>query len=55
MTGGMGGGSVIGWDLGAAMRMAEALGFDLMVVASVLPELEAIVCAAVNERNRAEE
>jgi len=35
------GGAVTGIDLGVAMHMAEALGFDIAAVADLLPDAEA--------------
>ncbi len=49
---GMNGYAVLGWDLGAGLRMAEALGCDLLVAAELLPEIEAIACLKANERMR---
>lgn len=42
--------SVVGWDMTAALAMAGALGVPLHLVAEVLPEIEAVFVAAVNER-----
>ncbi len=44
---GMGG--VIGLDLGAALRMAEALGYDRRWAAELLPYGEAGLVAALNK------
>ncbi len=35
------GGTVTGIDLGTAMHMAEALGYDVAAIADLLPEAEA--------------
>lgn len=43
-------GAVLGWDLGAALALAEALGVDRLVAAEILPELEAVMVRALNER-----
>ena len=45
-------GAVLGWDMGAALSMAAALGYSAMAVAEILPEIEAIACARINERMR---
>lgn len=45
-------GSLLGWDLGAGLRLAEALGYDLMAIAELIPEVETVACAKINERNR---
>ena len=42
-------GAVLGWDLGAALAMARALGVNPLVAAELLPEIEAIAVAAANE------
>ena len=39
-------GAVLGWDLGAAMAMAAALGVEPLLAAEVLPDLEAIAVRA---------
>jgi hypothetical protein len=36
-------GAVIGWDLGAALSLAEALGIAPLVAAELLPEIEAVM------------
>jgi len=46
-------GAVIGWDLGAAMVMATALGLNPLVAAEILPAIEAIAVRAINEQMRA--
>lgn len=43
-------GAVIGWDLGAGMAMAAALGVPLLLAAECLPEIEAIAVRRLNER-----
>jgi pimeloyl-ACP methyl ester carboxylesterase len=42
-------GAVIGWDMGAALALAAALGFDLMAAAELLPEIEAVMVRRLNE------
>ena len=42
--------AVLGWDMGAAFGMAHALGLNPMVVAEVLPELEAVMVRRINEK-----
>jgi hypothetical protein len=42
--------AVIGWDLGAALALARALGLNPMVVAELLPELEAVMVRRINEK-----
>jgi hypothetical protein len=41
-------GAVIGWDMGAALAMAHALGIDPLVAAELLPPVEAVVVAQIN-------
>lgn len=41
-------GAVLGWDLGAAMALAQALGVNALVAAEILPEIEAIAVRAIN-------
>ena len=47
--------AVIGWDMGAAMALARALGLNLMVAAELLPELEAVMVRRINEKIGAED
>ena len=47
--------AVIGWDMGAALALADALGVNPMVAAELLPELEAVMVRRINERIEAEE
>ena len=42
--------AVIGWDMGAALALAQALGLNPMVVAELLPELEAVMVRRINEK-----
>jgi len=46
-------GAVLGWDLGAAMALAHALGVNPLVAAEILPAIEAIAVRAINEQMRA--
>ena len=43
-------GAVLGWDLMAALALAHALGLNPMVVAELLPELEAVMVRRLNEQ-----
>ena len=43
-------GAVIGWDMGAAFAMAQALGVNNLIVAELLPEIEAVMVRKLNER-----
>ena len=42
-------GAVIGWDIGAALTLAAALGIDPMAAAELLPEIEAAMVRRLNE------
>jgi hypothetical protein len=42
-------GAVLGWDLGAGLAMAAALGVPAIVAAELLPEIEAIAVGKINE------
>ena len=43
-------GGVIGWDLGAALALASALGICRMAVAELLPAIEAVMVRKINEQ-----
>lgn len=40
---------LIGWDMGTALSLAEALGVSTWLAAEMLPEIEAEVVAALTE------
>jgi hypothetical protein len=42
--------AILGWDFGAALAMARALGVNPVVAAEVLPEIEAIAIRQMNDR-----
>ena len=42
--------AVLGWDISAAMALAQALRLNPMVVAELLPELEAVMVRRMNEK-----
>ncbi len=42
--------AIIGWDMSAALALARALGLNPMVVAELLPELEAVMVRRINEK-----
>lgn len=42
--------AIIGWDMNAALAMARALGIDVRAVAELLPEIEAVMAAKLNDR-----
>ena len=43
-------GAVLGWDMGAALAMARALGIEPLIVAELLPEIEAVMVRKLNEQ-----
>ena len=43
-------GAVLGWDMGAALAMAQALGINTLSAAELLPEIEAVMVRKVNEQ-----
>ncbi len=43
-------GAVLGWDLGTAIAMASALGINPLIVAEILPALEAVTVKALNDK-----
>ena len=42
-------GAVIGWDMGAALTLAAALGVPSLAAAELLPEIEAVMARRLNE------
>ena len=42
-------GAVIGWDMGAALALAAALGVAPIAAAELLPEIEAVMVRKLNE------
>lgn len=43
-------GVVIGWDLSAALALGDALSVPLMAAAELLPVIEAVMVAKLNEQ-----
>ena len=43
-------GAVLGWDMGAALALAQALGIDTLIAAELLPEIEAVMVCKLNEQ-----
>ena len=43
-------GAVLGWDMGAALALAQALGIDALIAAELLPELEVVMVRKLNEQ-----
>jgi len=44
------GSAVVGWDMGAALAMARALGVSGAAAVELLPEAEAVMVRKINER-----
>jgi hypothetical protein len=45
----MSGGAVLGWDMGAALQLGAALGLSPLIVAELLPPIEAVMVRKINE------
>ena len=43
-------GAVIGWDISAALALGDALGVPPVVMAELLPVIEAVMVAKLNEQ-----
>lgn len=43
-------GAVLGWDMVAALALGRALGVDPLVIAEILPEIEAVAVRKLNEQ-----
>ncbi|MCL4676458.1 MAG: hypothetical protein KJZ59_10665 [Pararhodobacter sp.] len=43
-------GAVLGWDMGAALAMAQALGVNTLIAAELLPEIKAVMVRKLNEQ-----
>lgn len=43
-------GAVLGWDMGSALVMAQALGVNTLIAAELLPEIEAVMVRRSNEQ-----
>ena len=43
-------GAVLGWDMGAALALAQALDIDTLIAAELLPEIEAVMVRKLNEQ-----
>ena len=50
----MAGSSVIGWDMGAALQLGAALGLSPIVMAELLPPLEAVMVRRIGEQGAAD-
>jgi hypothetical protein len=43
-------GAVLGWDMGAALALAQALSINTFITAELLPEIEAVMVRKLNEQ-----
>ena len=46
---GVSGGAVLGWDMGAALQLGAALGLSPLIIAELLPSIEAVMVRKSNE------
>lgn len=53
MAGGVSGGAVLGWDMAAALQLGTALGLSPLIVAELLPPVEAVMVRKINETMQA--
>ena len=53
VTGGISGGTVLGWDMGAALQLGAALGLSPLIIAELLPPIEAGMVRKINETMQA--
>jgi isopentenyl diphosphate isomerase/L-lactate dehydrogenase-like FMN-dependent dehydrogenase len=49
VAGGMSGGAVLGWDIAAALQLGAALGLSPLIIAELLPSIEAAMVRKTNE------
>ena len=49
VAGGMSGGAVLGWDMTAALQLGAALGLSPLIIAELLPPIEAVMVRKINE------
>jgi hypothetical protein len=43
-------GAVTGWDMSAALALGDALGISPLIMAELLPVIEAVMVAKLNEQ-----
>jgi hypothetical protein len=48
-VGGMSRGAVLGWDMGAAFQLGTGLGLLPLIIAELLPPIEAVMVRKTNE------
>ena len=47
-------GAVIGWDMGAALALGQALGIASLAMAELIPGIEAVMVLKLNEQMESE-
>ena len=50
VAGGISGGAVLGWDMGSALQLGAALGLSPLIIAELLPPIEAVMVRKINEQ-----
>jgi len=54
VSGGTSSGAVLGWDMGTALQLGAALGLSPLIIAELLPPIEAVMVRRINETLQAE-
>ena len=49
VAGGVSGGAVVGWDMGTALQLGAALGLSPLIIAELLPAIEAVMVRKTNQ------
>ena len=49
VSSGLSGGAVLGWDMTAALQLGAALGLSPLILAELLPPIEAVMVRKINE------
>ena len=49
VSGGLSEGTVLGWDIGAALQLGAALGLSPLIIAELLPPIEAAMVRNTNK------
>ena len=53
VAGGRSGSAVLGWDIGVALQLGAALGLSPLILAELLPPIEAVMVRKINEHLQA--
>jgi hypothetical protein len=51
VAGGIGGSAVLGWDMGSALQLGSALGLSPLVIAELLPPIEAVMVRKLGQQS----